>query len=356
MSENKEKPKESKVMPAVGVDVGTANIVVARRAEDGSFVVKHHRNMLFEMDVSDEATDLLEKGHFLYLKSGTKYYIVGEDALRLVNAIGRGDIIRPMRNGLLNPELKKAQDLLFYILKAVVGAPLAEKETLRFTVPADPVDKPNVNNKFHQMVLQNFFDSLGFSSKPINEALANLYNEAPVMKVEGEEDSPLTGYSVSFGAGMVNSCFALRGMSLVEFSNTQCGDHIDEQVSTVTGEPVGRVIRAKEKRLDLDHVDPSDRVLMALSIYYDEMIGRVVKGMARKLAEQSREFEGSVEVVVCGGSAMAPGFLGRMQKIVSQADLPFKVREVRMSSIPFFSVSHGCCLAAQSDWKKRKEA
>ena len=39
---------ENKVLkPGVGVDVGTANIVVTRQYEDGSYSVKHHRNMLF---------------------------------------------------------------------------------------------------------------------------------------------------------------------------------------------------------------------------------------------------------------------------------------------------------------------
>ena len=195
-SETKEEaPKEAKVEntpSGVGIDVGTANIVVARRQADGGFSVRYHRNMLYEMEVSDEARDLLERSKFLYLKVDNKYYIVGEDALTVANAIGKGDVVRPMQDGLLNPNLKKAQDLLFFILKTVLGKPQSETETLRFSIPANPVDS-DMDNEFHQMVLQEFFDSLGYSSKPINEALANLYNEAPIMKVEGEEDRPLTG-------------------------------------------------------------------------------------------------------------------------------------------------------------------
>ncbi len=32
---------------------------------------------------------------------------VADDALKIVNAIGKGEIIRPMQNGMLNPSLKK---------------------------------------------------------------------------------------------------------------------------------------------------------------------------------------------------------------------------------------------------------
>jgi len=343
--------EEKKLLPGVGVDVGTANIVVTRRFDDGSFSIKHHRNMLFEMDISDEAQDLLERSKFLYLKLENKYFIVGEDALTVANAIGKGEIVRPMQNGLLNPSLKRAQDLLFFILKTVLGKPLVEKESLRFSVPASPVDAP-IDNEFHKMVLQDFFDSLGFSAKPINEALANLYSEQPVMKVAGEPDRQLTGYAISFGAGMANSCFAMNGMSLVEFSNTKCGDHIDWKVSTISGVPVPKIIKTKERDLDLSKPDQSDKVLMGLSVYYTEMMKRVVKHIAVELTKTDRSFDGPVEMVVCGGTAMAKGFIEKLKKVVNEIELPFKVADVRMAKEPFFSVSQGSCFAARADWEK----
>lgn len=352
--EDEAKP-ENKMVPGVGVDVGTANIAVSRQTDDGSFDIKFHRNMLFEMEVSDESTDLLKRGDYLYLKSNNKYYIVGEDALKLVNAIGKGNIIRPMQNGMLNPELKTSQDLLNKILEAVVGKPICENEPLRFSVPANPIDKPGINNLFHQMVLSGFFNKLGFKARPINEALANLYNESPSMEVDGGETYPLTGYSISFGGGMVNSCFAFKGMSLVEFSSTACGDYIDSQSAQVTGEQTSKVIRVKEKKLNLDQVDQSDRVQVALSIYYGEMISRVFKHISKELSKESREFDGKVEVVICGGSAMVPGFINKVKEVVAGVELPFQIKEIKLSSDPFFSVSQGCCLRARADYQKSQE-
>lgn len=136
------------------------------------------------------------------------------------------------------------------------------------------------------------------------------------------------------------------------FSITRSGDHIDKQVSAVTGTPVGRVIRIKETRLDLDKVDPDDNVQVALSIYYDEMIGRVVRRSAKVLVDDKRTFDGPVEVVVCGGTAMVPGFVGRLRKAVAAAGMPFEVADVRLADRPFFSVSQGACLLAAADQSK----
>ena len=344
----------SKFKPGVGVDVGTANICVCRQTEDGEYSVRHYRNMLFELEATEEASDLLSRSDYLYVKSDGRYYIVGDDALKLVNAIGKGEIIRPMSNGLLNPSLKRAQSLLNYILEAVLGKPIVADESLRFSLPGNPIDKPDTNNLFHQMVLIEFFKRLGYSPKPINEALASLYSEAPSMDVEGEGTYPLTGYSISFGGGMANSCFALRGMSLVDFSSTKCGDYIDNQVSLVTGTPLGKVIRAKEKSLDLDKVNNDEPVQQALGIYYDEMIYRVIRNIGRELAKQNHSVDGAVDVIVCGGSAMPNGFIKRLKASLDNTDIPFKIKDVRLAGSPFYSVSQGACLAAQSDAEKRE--
>ncbi|TRZ80212.1 hypothetical protein D4R86_04745, partial [bacterium] len=69
--EKKTKPEqviETEYNPGVGVDVGTSNIVVARQKKDGTFVNRFHRDMLYPLDVSDEAADLLERSDYLYVK------------------------------------------------------------------------------------------------------------------------------------------------------------------------------------------------------------------------------------------------------------------------------------------------
>ena len=356
--EKKDKPEqkaiESEYNPGVGCDVGTSNIVVARQKKDGTFVNRFHRDMLYPLDVSDEAADLLERSDYLYVKVDGVYYIVGDDALKLVNAIGKGEVVRPMKDGILNPSLKESSELLFYIIKAVVGSPIIENEPLRFSVPANPVDR-DLDNRFHEMILKNFFTKLGYDAKPVNEAMCIAYDCNPVMKEEGEADTPLSGICCSCGAGMWNLVLAYKGLSLVEFSCTKSGDHLDEQVSKVTGQPNSKVIKVKEKKLDLNNVDMNDRVQAALSIYYDEMLDRMVHHICKEFKDKSSEMEGSIEIVVAGGTSMAPGFCNRLEEAFKGVNMPFDVYRVRHSETPFYSVSQGACVRAQADYSKGKK-
>ena len=350
---SKEPEEKIEYRPGVGVDVGTSNIVFSRQAKDGTFVNRFHRDMLYPLEVSDESADLLERSDYLYVKSGDQYFIVGEDALKLVNAIGRGEVVRPMKDGILNPSLKESSDLLFFVIKAVVGDPIVENEPLRFSCPANPVDS-DLDNLFHQMLLQNFFTKLGYDAKPINEAMAICYDCNPIMKTD-DGSVPLSGVSVSCGGGMWNLALSYKGLSLVEFSCTKSGDHLDEQVAKVTGLAKSKVIKIKEKKLDLDKIDMADRAQAALGIYYDEMIERMIHHICTQFNDKSSEMDGEVEFVVAGGTSMAPGFCSRLESIIKKSDMPFDVYSVRHSKTPFYSVAQGSSLRAQADFKKKNK-
>jgi len=344
--------KSEKTLPGVGLDVGTANIVVSRMTSTGNFINTTCRNMLFELPISDESSDLLERGNYLYAKCNNKFFVIGKDAMSLVNALGSGEVMRPMKDGLLNPELKESQELLFHIIGALVGEPLEEDEPIRFSVPANPVDAPDKNNVFHQMMIQNFLSSLGYDASDLNEGLGVVYDSNPVMKVD-EEIIPLTGFGISMGGGMFNVAGAYKGLSVCEFSVTKSGDYIDEQAASVTGLPVSKITKIKETELDLTNVDFSNRAIAALSIYYDETIKRAVKNIKSELAKSDRDFEGPCEIILAGGTSMIPGVDARFKQILNKESLPFEVMDVRLSEHPFYSVAQGMCLRARSDWEKR---
>jgi hypothetical protein len=258
-----------------------------------------------------------------------------------------------MQNGLLNPNLKESSDLLFYIIKAIVGEPIVPQERLRFTTAANPIDR-DMDNLFHQMVLSNFFTKLGFNAKPVNESMCIIYDSNPVMKTD-EGEVPLTGIATSWGGGMVNSCISFKGLSLVEFSCTKSGDHIDEQVEKVTGVLKSKIIRIKEKKLDLDKIDMNDRIQASLSIYYDETIDRVVHHISNALKEKGSEMDGEIEWIVAGGTSMPKGFKGRLEKAIKKANVPLKIYNVRHASAPFYSVGQGACLRALADYAKEQK-
>jgi hypothetical protein len=341
-------------LPGVGIDVGTANIVVSRQDEDGNFVNATHRNMLYELDKTDESADLLGRGNYLYATLDDKYYVIGKDALSLVNAIGSGEVARPMKDGLLNPELKRSQELLFHIIKAILGDPIIENEPLRFSSPANPVDDTEMDNIFHEMVLQHFFNSLGFNASPLNEAMGIVYDQNPIMKEDGE-DVPITGWAVSMGGGMMNIAGSYKGLSICEFSITKCGDYIDKQASKFAGISITKMTKLKETKLDLGTVDMSNKPLFALSVYYDEVINRGIKFISKELQKSDRTMDGECEIVVAGGTSLIPGVVDRFEAAVKKVDLPFDVYNVRKSSEPFYSVAQGMCLRARSDYEKNKD-
>jgi actin-like ATPase involved in cell morphogenesis len=347
-------PKKNvkKLVPGAGLDVGTANIVVSRQTADGSFVNSTYRNMLFELPASDESADLLERGEYVYAKCDDKYFVIGKDALSLANALGRDEVVRPMKDGLLNPELKQSQELLFQIIKSLVGDPICDNEPIRFSVPANPVDDPEKNNIFHQMMIQSFLNSIGYDAEPLNEAMGVVYDCNPVMDVDGSK-VPLTGFGISMGGGMFNVAGAYKGIPVCEFSVTKSGDYIDRQASNVTSTPVSKVTKIKEDKLDLNNVDFSDRVIAALSIYYDETIKRAITNIRKELSKTDRDFEGPCEIILAGGTSMIKGTADRFKKALAKENLTFEVLDVRMSKDPFFSVAQGMCMRARSDFDKR---
>jgi len=349
-----EKTVNKEFKPGVGVDIGTSNIVVSRQTKDGTFVNKFHRNMLYPLDVSDESSDLLEKGSYLYVRVDKKYYVVGEDALNLVNAIGKGEIVRPMKDGILNPSLKESSDLLFYIIKAVVGEPLIKNEPLRFCIPANPIDQ-DIDNTFHKMILNGFFKTLGYEPKSVNEGMCVAYDCNPVVKND-EGTNNLSGISISCGAGMTNLALLYKGMELSSFSITKSGDYIDEQVSKVTGFLKSKITKRKEKELNLEKPNHSDRALSALYIYYGEYVNRVAHLIAQEFTKRGSDIQGETEIVVAGGTSLPKGFISMFENSIKEKDFPFKISNIRHSKTPFYSVAQGACIRAMADVAKLEKS
>ena len=123
----------------------------------------------------------------------------------------------------------------------------------------------------------------------------------------------------------------------------------------MTGTPISKVIKIKEKKLDLNNIDFNDRVQAALSIYYDDMIDRMVQHITHKFAAQNSDMDGEIEIIVAGGTSMAPGFCTRLEDAIKRSEMPFNIYRVRHSETPFYSVSQGACMRAQADHAKAQK-
>jgi actin-related protein len=172
---------------------------------------------------------------------------------------------------------------------------------------------------------------------------------------DDDENVPLSGISLSAGGGMTNIALSYKGLSLQEFSVTKSGDYIDEQAAIMTGSKKSKVIKVKEKSLDLNKFDINDRIQSALVVYYGEMIDRMIHYASNKFKGLNSEVDGEIEIVVAGGTSMAPGFCQKLQEAINNENFPFKVYRVRHSETPFYSVSQGACIRAQADYNKKQK-
>lgn len=345
----------------LGLDLGTMFLVRASIDEaTDETVFTPQRNCFLEVN-SDDAEDTLKSNNWTYAKHGDKYYVLGEDALKLKNlltvksspendriiATKVGELRRPMKDGILNTgEEKLSVAIIQKLIENLVGKPSKPNEVLCFCAPGDPVDR-SLSVVFHRTMLSNFLQSLGYKVECIPEALAIIFSERPTVE-DADGESPFSGVSMSMGSGMCNICFALKKMPLINFSVAQCGDWIDIQSAKTAGIDVTAMTKYKEKNLDLSNIDYSDMRQAALDIYYQSMIEHALRNFAQKFNQLDNKIDTPLEIVVAGGTASVKGFLDKFKQCLDKLELPFKVKNVRLANSPLFAVANGCLIKAMS--------
>lgn len=352
------------------IDIGTMFLVKGEMddvMEGANFTVE--RNAFLQAATSDDTEETLAENNWSYAKYEDKHYILGEDALKLKNLLTIrskpenesivitqvGELRRPMKNGILNTsEEKLSVAIIQKLIANLIGKPSKPKETLCFCTPGDPVDS-NLSVVFHRTMLTNFLKSLGYTVECIPEALAIIFSERPVAEDETEGDgiAPFSGIAFSFGAGMCNICFSWKKMPLISFSIARSGDWIDRESAKVAGINVSAITRYKENNFDLTNVDYSDMREASLDIFYQNMIEHALNNFSAKFNQLDNQIDAPLEVVVAGGTASVPGFIEKFKSVLSEQELPFKVKSVRLADDPLYSVANGCLIKAISMENKK---
>lgn len=332
---------------AIGLDVGTMWLVSAKKSGDETKYTKL-RNSFYCVEENDFMRDMLESIHVSYISKDGMLYILGDAGMELASSFQQ-EARRPMSQGLLSPKEKDALPIMKLMISELLGKPKVENEICYYTTPSNPIDAPK-DIVYHEGLLKSLVESLGFNANSINEALAIIYSELA--------DKKFCGISLSFGAGMVNSCISNYGVSVSQFSIAKSGDWIDQMTSQAQGLSNSRVMQLKEQQLDLSK-EQTDIVLRTLSIYYDNLIDYVIKNIADKFSKDGKtinEKEGGVTIVVAGGTSMVPGFIERFSKKMEEnkSKFPFTVSEIRHAKDPLFAVSNGCLVAGLSKERKQK--
>jgi hypothetical protein len=323
---------------ALGLDVGTSRICLAQRVDE-EFQYETQLNAFVTIPYSKMTENVFLKEAVPHTVNGAEMVVHGNESERFADLLNV-ETRRTMDKGVLNPVEPDSLNMLRKILESMVP-PTDEKEKLCFTVPAAPLGAEE-NLTYHEVTVRQILSDLGYEVKSINEGLAVIYSEL--------ESTNYTGIGISCGGGLCNVSVAYLSVPVFSFSIPKAGDYIDTNTASITGERANRVRIAKEETFHFNGFF-ADKLQQVLGVYYDEMIQSLVQGMkqafanSRNIPKKGR----ALPIVLSGGTALPEGFRERFEKILSEADLPISVTDIRMAADPLHSSAKGALIAALAD-------
>ncbi len=339
---------------AVACDAGTMFFQVAENDSNGKLNLKEIRNAFVELEASEDIEQVLSQNDWQYVSDGKHYYVLGEDSMRVARMFpGRVELRRPMQGGVLNKGEEKKMLVMAKMIESSIGKAPDNSSLVCTCVSSDPVDDA-VDNTFHKARLEGMFKRLGWNVKVIEEGHAVVLAEKPSIVEANGKKVPFSGIGMSFGAGKVNCVLAYRGLPVVGMSATRCGDWIDKKVSDHTDKPISQVTNIKETKLDFNNIEYDDDVIFALDAYHSNMIEYVFKNFAKKFSKVKSEFEAPLSIVIAGGTSMPKGFKNKVESVVRDLDLPFKIKDIIQSKDPRNAVVKGLLTQAIISQKRLK--
>lgn len=331
---------------ATACDVGTMFFQVAEQKGNGVHI-RRMRNAFVELSASEDIEQVLKRNDWQYIKDGNKFYVLGEDSLRVANMFpGKVELRRPLQDGVLNKGEDKKMLVLNEMIHSAIGEAPTPDSLVCTCVSSESVDG-SMDSGFHKARLMGMFKNLGWQVEVIEEGHAVVLSENPVMVEDDGAESEYSDIGISFGAGRANCVLAYRGLQVIGMSAARCGDWVDQRVADATGTPVSQVTRAKETKLDFTNIDYDDDVVFALDAYYGEMIKFVFNKFSKKFAEVQSKFEAPLDIVVAGGTTLPKGFDQKLREVIKELELPFEVKDVRRAAEPRDAVVRGCLIQAQ---------
>lgn len=350
--------KEIQLGNVCAYDFGTGFCQQAQLNSQNEIEYKNIRNCFVELPNDEETEAAMTQNDWQYIfdKESNKYYVIGEGAVKICRLFpGKVVLKRPMKSGVIDSQEKSCLLVLSEMAERLIPkAKDGALNVLTTCISSPPVDGGS-DSAFHKMRLQSIVSRLGYEVNVIEEGHAVVMSSNPTMKQEDGTESKYSGCGCSFGAGRANCVLTYKNKQILGMSVSRSGDYVDQMVAQATGVDISQVISAKEKKLNLAKVDESNDVLFALNVYYREMVKFVFGKFAEKFKEVKSEFPGAVEFVLAGGTASVPGFKEMVEQVISDMDLPFEVKCVRMAEDPRNTVVRGLLTHAAASQKKKKK-
>ena len=210
-------------MAGIGFDAGTYNLVCCTRDEKNNFVYDREVNAFLEIALDDRLVfQMMKTVDVPLIERSKKAYALGEKAVRMAYTLSQLELKRPMKDGCVNPKEKDAFEVMSIMVHSLLeGNVKADRDVLYYSVPANAINE-ETDAEFHTKILDSIFngyesdDNKKVKAFPINEGLALVYAELKA--------SNYTGIGISFGAGMVNLCFAMFGVPVFTFAIVNSGE------------------------------------------------------------------------------------------------------------------------------------
>jgi hypothetical protein len=285
----------------VGLDVGTMNFVAARYTPNGT-EYKRVKDAYIDLDVENVKTLKMSGIKFVQFPEQNDVVVLGDMSFQMANLF-KQEVKRPLSKGLISPGALRAQYVLKELITNVLEEPLEKGEHCFYSVPADPIDLPDQDVKFHQNLFSQVITSHGFTPHPTNEAMAIIFSQC--------HEYNYSGIAMSFGSGLCNIATSYMGVMGLNFSISRGGgDWIDIHAAKATGSTSARICSLKEKGGFNLASPPNDKPdLEAISLYVRTLIRHCLEKVAEKLRQEQNDHLETLPLVVSGGTTLADGFM-----------------------------------------------
>lgn len=347
----------SQTSRAAGIDVGTMFFQVAEKLTDNSVKTQIVRNAFVELNAGEDTEELLTRNGWNFVrdddpKTGLKYYITGEDSLKVAKLFpGKVELRRPLESGVLNKGEDKKLLVLGKIIESTIGQAPDDKSLVTTCVSSESVDESQ-DSTFHRRRLEALFSAKGWNVRTIEEAHAVILSERPVIIEADGTESAYSGIGISFGAGRVNCVLSYKGVQVIGMSAARSGDWLDEKVAEATGIDKALCTSYKETKLNLAEPDIENDVAMAYDAYHDQLFKYIITLFGNKFQEIKSQFDAPLDIVIAGGTSMPKGFVEKFKKVVLGMKVPFVIKEIRHAKDPRNAVVFGCLAHAIIAQKK----
>lgn len=321
----------------VGLDIGTGNILSARKTDDGKVSFSRIRDAFLDLEPDAKRSLKLSKVDYIEKDDGT-LIVIGDSALTMANLFKR-EARRPLSRGVVSAGEIDAQEILGIIVHHVLGDPKEKGEHCFYSVPAAPLNDPSQDVIFHTEIFRKIVRDKGYTPHPTNESMAIIFSQC------AEEN--FSGIAVSFGAGMVNVALSYQASSAMEFSLVNSGDWIDAQSAKAVGKTASQMCAIKEKGINL--MSPNGREEQAIALYVRSLIGNSLQNIAAQFKKQSDvSIPEAIPFVISGGTSKPEGFLDLFKEEFElvKKKFPLQISEIRHAKDPLNAVAEGMLVLA----------